>query len=146
LPKGAPDSTDVVFTDPWMLASDSLRPEAGWRFIKFLTEPEQARNYMLATGAPPVRLSLLDEYFSTFPSMSPEELRQALLGSISHGVESSNHLLVRFDQINNVLQSELVDPVNLEEGTAAEIVPEAAQALSDTLRQIFQEVGGQSGS
>lgn len=138
LPKGAPNAKAVIFTDPWVLSATSKHPDAAWEFIKYLVSPEAQRAYMKAVGAPPVRKSLLPEFFKLYPTMTPEEAEECFLGGVAHGQESPNHLLVRFDQLNNVV-SAAIDPVNLGEKTAAETLPQANADLEKALNQIASE-------
>lgn len=138
LPKGAPNAKAVIFTDPWVLSATSKHPNEAWEFLKYLVSAEAQRAYMEAVGAPPVRKSLLPEFFKLYPSMTPEEAETCFLGGVRHGAESPNHLLVRFDQINNVVSAAL-DPVFLGEKTAAEVLPQAQQDLVKTLQQIKAE-------
>ncbi|GAB4566096.1 MAG: sugar ABC transporter substrate-binding protein [Anaerolineae bacterium] len=140
LPIGAEGRKAVIFTDPWMLSSRSKHPDAAWEFLKFLLGRDSQKAYMEAVGAPPVRKSLQEDFFQLYPSMTPEEAKEAFIGGVQHGAESPNHLLVRFDQINNVITSAL-DPVSLGEKTAAEVLPEADAELEKTLEQIRREYG-----
>jgi len=138
LPKGAPNAKAVIFTDPWMLSASTKHPNEAWEFLKYLVSPEVQRGHMKAVGAPPVRKSLLPEFFKLYPSMTPAEAEECFLGGVKHGQESPNHLLVRFDQLNNVV-SAAIDPVNLGEKTASDTLPQANADLEKALQQIQSE-------
>ncbi|NOZ29930.1 MAG: ABC transporter substrate-binding protein [Chloroflexi bacterium] len=140
LPIGAEGRKAVIFTDPWMLSSKTDHPDEAWEFLKFLVSKDSQKAYMEAVGAPPVRKSLQADFFKLYPSMTPQEAEEAFIGGVQHGAESPNHLLVRFDQINNVITSAL-DPVMLGEKPAAEVLPEADKELEKTLEQIRREFG-----
>jgi multiple sugar transport system substrate-binding protein len=138
LPKGAPNARAVIFCDPWMLSATSKHPDEAWEFLKYLLSVDAQRAYMEAVGAPPVRKSLLPEFFKLYPSMTPEEAETCFVGGVRHGFESPNHLLVRFDLLNRVVTAAL-DPVFLGEKTAAETLPQANRELIEALRDIKAE-------
>lgn len=138
LPYGAEGRRDVVFTDPWMLSSRTEHPDEAWTFLKYLASPEVQRGWMELTGAPPVRKSLAEDWYKQFPSMTPEEVQEVHLGALDHGRESPNHLLVRFDQLNQIVTSAL-DPVFNNEQSAADALPAANEALTEALQQIQTE-------
>jgi multiple sugar transport system substrate-binding protein len=93
---------------------------------------------MQLTGAPPVRISLAEEWYRQFPSMTPDEVKEVHLGALRHGRESPNHLLVKFDQLNQIVSS-AVDPIINNERTAAEVLPAANKQLIEALKQIQAE-------
>ena len=41
--------------------------------------------------------------FGQNPSLTPEEVMEVYLGSLEHGIESPNHLMVRFDQLDSTI-------------------------------------------
>jgi multiple sugar transport system substrate-binding protein len=128
----------VVFTDPWMLSSKTSHPNEAWTFLKYLASPEVQKGWMDLTGAPPVRKSLAESWYKSFPSMTPEEVKEVHLGALKHGRESPNHLLVKFDQLNQIVQS-AVDPIVNNEKKAADTLPEANKKLEEALKQIAAE-------
>jgi multiple sugar transport system substrate-binding protein len=138
LPYGAPGRTAVVFTDPWMMSAKTDHPEEAWEFLKYLASPEAQQGWMELTGAPPVRKSLAEAWYSQFPSMTPEEVRANHLGGLKHGRESPNHLLVRFDQLNQVV-SACLDPIFNNEAEAADALPQCDADLEAALQQIEAE-------
>jgi multiple sugar transport system substrate-binding protein len=138
LPKGAPNAKAVIFTDPWVLSKSSKHPQEAWEFLKYLSSADVQRGWMQLTGAPPVRKSLAEEWYKQFPSMKPEEVKEVHLGALKHGRESPNHLLVKFDQLNQVVSS-AVDPIVNNEKKAADALPEANKKLVDALKQIQAE-------
>ncbi len=138
LPYGAPGRRAVVFTDPWMMSAKTDHPEEAWEFLKYLVSPEAQKVWMETTGAPPVRQSLAEGWYSQFPSMSPEEVKENHLGGLKHGRESPNHLLVRFDQLNQVV-SACLDPIFNNEASAAETLPQCDTDLEAALQQIQSE-------
>jgi multiple sugar transport system substrate-binding protein len=111
-----------------------------WDFVKFLTSAEQQAAYTEATGTPPVRSSLLADYYKQYEKcMPPDKMKQVFEGAFTHGRESSNHLLVRWDELNttwnNILQPFWDDP----EGKAETVLPEVEAAVNEALTRINAE-------
>ena len=121
-----------------MMSSKTAHPDEAWTFVKYLSSPEVQRSWMELTGAPPVRKSLAEDWYKQFPSMTPEEVKEVHLGALKYGRESPNHLLVRFDQLDQVVGSAM-DPINNNEKPAAEVLPDANVQLEETLKQIQAE-------
>jgi multiple sugar transport system substrate-binding protein len=138
LPYGAPGRRDVVFTDPWMMSSKTDHPEEAWTFLNYLASAEVQKGWMELTGAPPARNSLAEGWYTQFPTMSPEEVKENHLGALKHGRESPNHLLVRFDQLNQVVGS-CLDPIFNNEASAADTLPQCDADLEAALQQIEAE-------
>jgi len=138
LPYGAPGRKDVIFTDPWMMSSKTAHPQEAWTFLKYLVSPEVQTTWSKVTNAPPVRTSLLDSWYKQFPSMTPDQVKEVFQGSLKYGRESPNHLLVRFDQLDQVVGAAL-DPITNNKATAADTLPAANVKLIATLKQIETE-------
>jgi multiple sugar transport system substrate-binding protein len=144
LPMGSPDAKTraVIYTDPWVITAgmDQENTDMAWEFVKFLASAEQAAKYTETTGTPPTRTSLLKTYYDRFSKcMKPEEMKQVFEGAFSHGRESSNHLLVKWDELNQTWVN-LMDPFwNDPEGKAADILPEVETAVNDALTKIIEE-------
>jgi multiple sugar transport system substrate-binding protein len=138
LPYGGDGRRDVLFTDPWMLSAKTAHPNEAWTFLKFLTAPAQQKSWMDFTGAPPVRKSLAESWYRQFPGMSPTDVKQVHLGALQYGRESPNHLLVKYDQIYQLIGS-IVDPVLINQKSAADTLPAAKKVLDNTLIQIQNE-------
>jgi len=138
LPYGGPDRKAVVFTDPWIMSAKTDHPDEAWEFLKYLVSPDTQRSYMELTGTPPARISLAEDWYKLFPTMTPEEVKELHLGGLQHGRESPNHLLVRFDQLNQVVNAAL-DPIFNNEAKAADVLPDANAQLEAALQQIQAE-------
>jgi multiple sugar transport system substrate-binding protein len=114
LPMGTPDAKmrTVLYTDPWVITRN-LKPdqeERAWTFVKFLVSPEQAAAYTKATGTPPTQTALLNDYYQQFAKcMKPEDMKKVFEGAFTHGRESSNHLMVKWDTLNQIWTNNL-DP------------------------------------
>ncbi len=138
LPYGAEGRKDLVFTDPWMMSKDSNYPDEAWEFIKYLSSPEVQQEWMELTGAPPVRNSLLNVWAESFSTMTPEEVMEVYLGSLEHGIESPNHLMVRFDQLDSTIGAK-TSQISNNERSAAEVLAEIKTDLDAVLKQIKAE-------
>ncbi len=138
LPYGGPDRRAVVFTDPWMMSAQTEHPDEAWEFLKYLVSAEQQRQWMELTSAPPARISLAEDWYKQFPTMTPEEVKENHLGALRHGRESPNHLLVKFDQLNQVVSAAL-DPIFNNEAKAVDVLPDANTQLEEAMQQIKAE-------
>ena len=140
LPYGSDNRRDVVFTDPWLLSSKSSHPQEAWTFLKFLTGAEMQESWMKLTGSPPVRKSLAEKWYGLFPGMKPEDVKTVHLGALKYGRESPHHMLVKFDQLNTIVNTAL-DPINNNAARAADTLPDANKKLIEALQSIKKEYG-----
>jgi multiple sugar transport system substrate-binding protein len=138
LPYGAPGRRDVVYTDPWMLSSKSVHPEEAWTFLKYLASQDVQAGWMRMTGSTPARRSLMQEWYQRFPSMTPEEVNEVMDGSMKYGHESPNHLLVRYDLLNQAMQPAM-DQIFNNQAKAADVLPDANNAVVAALKSIAAE-------
>ncbi len=138
LPFGAPGRKDVIFTDPWLMSARTNHPQETWTLLKYLVSPAVQASWTKATLTPPVRASLLEAWYASFPGMTPAEVQQVFLGSLKYGQEGPNHLLVRFDLLDKVVNTAL-DPIINNTKLASETLPAANATLVATLKQIRSE-------
>lgn len=144
MPWGTPDANirTVIYTDPWVITAgmDAENTDMAWEFVKFLTSKEQQEAYTNATGTPPVRASLLETYYTQYEKcMEPEKMKQVFEGAFTHGRESSNHLLVSWDELNTTWGN-LLDPFwNDPNAKAADVLPQVEQAVNEALQRIAEE-------
>lgn len=144
-PWGTPDAETraVIYTDPWVITAglEGQALEDAWTFTKFLVSEDTARAYMKATNTPPTQSKLQEEWFAQFGCMEPDAVKQVYQGAFAHGLESSNHLLVRWDELNqtwnNSLSAYFLDP----EGQASEVLPALEEELNGVLQRIAEEEG-----
>jgi len=145
VPWGSPDAETraVIYTDPWVITSglEGQALDDAWEFVKFLVREDNARSYMQATNTPPTQHKLQEEWFGQFGCMEPDAVKQVYQGAFAHGVESSNHLMVRWDELNqiwnNALSAYFLDP----SGNAADVMPALEEELNDALTRIAEEEG-----
>jgi len=146
LPMGTPDAKRraVLFTDPWVITAN-LSPEEqdlAWTFIKFLVSEDQARKYMEATGTPPTQTKLMQEYYKQFSKcMKPEDMKEVFEGAFSHGRESSNHLLVKFDELNQIWDNGLATFWNNPNAKAEDVLKKIEPQFNSALKRIKAEEG-----
>jgi multiple sugar transport system substrate-binding protein len=82
----------------------------------------------------------LEEWFEQYEECEdPDTVRKVFLGAYKYGLESSNHLIVRWDELNrtwnNVLDTLWLDP----DATAEEVMPELDRAVEEVLQKIIAE-------
>lgn len=75
LPQGK-EMANVFGSDSLMISKNSEHPDAAWRFIEFITQPEEQKVYDLDQGMVPIQIEEADEpefhedpYFATFVEM-----------------------------------------------------------------------------
>jgi multiple sugar transport system substrate-binding protein len=132
-PVGKGTNKPVIFTDPWMIARDSKNPEQAWEFTKVLVDPKDgAKSYMELTGVVPPAAELLPAWYEKMQArmswLKPEQLKELIEGSMKHGYESANHLLVGFSQMDTMVSAER-QAIFLNSSTAAEVMPVIKQKL-----------------
>jgi multiple sugar transport system substrate-binding protein len=144
LPWGSPDANirATIFTDPWAITAglSQEQTDLAWEFIKFLAAPEASKAYSDATGAPPTRKSLLDGYYKLYEKcMAPDKVKEVFTGAFTHGRESSNHLLVKYDELSSTWDNAL-GPFNSDpEGKAADVLPLIQTDVNAALKRIADE-------
>jgi multiple sugar transport system substrate-binding protein len=146
LPWGTPEAKirATIFTDPWSITAGMSAEDTdlAWNFVKFLGSAEQQKAYIDATGTPPVRASLLEGYYKAYEKCVPaEQTKQAFTGAFSHGRESSNHLLVKFDELSstwdNILSTFWPDP----NAKATDLLPVLESEVNAAITRINEEAG-----
>jgi multiple sugar transport system substrate-binding protein len=144
-PWGTPDAETraVIYTDPWVITRglEGQELEDAWTFVKFLIAEENARTYMQTTNTPPTQTKLQEEWFGQFECMEPDQVKQVYQGAFAHGLESSNHLLVRWDELNQTWGNLLTPFFNDPSGKAADVLPILEQDLNTALEIIAEEEG-----
>lgn len=144
-PWGTPnaDVRAVIYTDPWVITKglEGNDLEDAWTFVKFLIAEENARSYMQTTNTPPTQAKLQDEWFQQFSCMDPAAVKEVYQGAFPHGLESSNHLLVRWDQLNEIWGNQLTPFWNDPDGDAAATLQTIEDELNDALKRIAEEEG-----
>lgn len=146
LPWGTPDAEirATIFTDPWVVTAgmDSENTDLAWNFVKFLGSAEQQAAYTAATGTPPVRQSLLNDYYKQYEKCVPaEKTKESFQGAFAHGRESSNHLLVKFDELSQTWDNLLSPFWNDPEARAEDLMPILETDVNAALERIRTEAG-----
>jgi multiple sugar transport system substrate-binding protein len=144
-PWGTPDAETraVIYTDPWVITRglEGQDLEDAWTFVKFLVSEETARAYMQTTNTPPTQAKLQEEWFQQFECMEPEAVKEVYQGAFRHGLESSNHLMVRWDELNQIWNNSLsaffLDP----SARAEDVLPQLEEELTAALERIADEEG-----
>jgi multiple sugar transport system substrate-binding protein len=144
MPMGSPDAKirTVIYTDPWSITAgmDAENTDLAWDFVKFLTSAEQQKNFTTATGTPPVRSSLLTDYYKQYSKcMAPDKVKEVFEGAFTHGRESSNHLLVKWDQLNTTWSNDLSVFWTTPEAKAEDVLKQVETDVNTDLQQIIKE-------
>jgi multiple sugar transport system substrate-binding protein len=71
--------------------------------------------------------------------MKPEDVKKVYQGAFVHGIESSNHLMVRFDELNQTWDNLLSELWNNPEAKATDVLPNVEAAVNEALERIAQE-------
>lgn len=135
------DTRAVIYTDPWVITRglEGQDLEDAWTFVKFLISEDSARAYMKATNTPPTQSKLQEEWFGQFGCMSPDKVKQVYQGAFAHGLESSNHLMVRWDELNQIWGNALSAWINDAEADTAAMMAQLEVDLTDALQRIQAE-------
>jgi multiple sugar transport system substrate-binding protein len=146
IPWGTPDANvrATIFTDPWSVTAgmDAENTDLAWNFVKFLASPENAKAYSDATGAPPTQSALLDGYYKLYEKCAAaDKTKEAFVGVYAHGRESSNHLLVKYDELSQTWDN-LIGPFWSDpEAKATDLLPQLETDVNDALKRVKDEAG-----
>ncbi len=144
IPWGSADAKEraVIFSNAWSMTSH-MKPEdqeAAWTLIKFLLLPEQQVTSMKATGKPPADPRLTDQYYQQYRKcMDPKDLKQVFEGAYTHGRDSSDKTMIRWDELNQIWSNNLSQFFTDPNGKAADILPTIGQQTDQALKRIKQE-------
>lgn len=98
---------DIVFTDPWMVSSQTRDPEAAWAFVKFITGKDAMKSYASIAQFPPARRSAVLDYVKRVADLSghmrAQDVLVALEGAQRYGRESVDHVIDSWIDIKDVL-------------------------------------------
>jgi multiple sugar transport system substrate-binding protein len=148
IPWGSPDAKEraVIYTDPWVITRglEGQALDDAWTLVKFLIQEDNARAYMKAGNVPPTQKKLQEEWFEQFECMDPEDVKDVYQGAFKYGFESSNHLLVRWDELDQIWNNYLSDFFNNPDAKAADVLPLIEKDLNEALKRIAQEEGQES--
>jgi multiple sugar transport system substrate-binding protein len=147
IPWGTEDAETraVIYTDPWVITAglEGQELEDAWTLLKFLVREDNARTFMQASNVPPTQTVLQEEWFNQFDCMEPEQVKQVYQGAFPHGLESSNHLIVRWDELNQIWNNSLSAWIQDANADTAQVLTELEAQLTEALVRIQEEEGGQ---
>lgn len=137
------DVRSVIYTDPWVITRglEGQDLEDAWTFTKFLIREDNARTYMQTTNTPPTQAKLQEEWFEQFSCMDPADVKEVYQGSFAHGLESSNHLLVRWDELNQIWGNQLTPYFTTADADTAATLQTIQDELNSALQRIAEEEG-----
>jgi len=133
----------VIYTDPWSITAGlpEDEKEASWEFVEYLATKDAMWAYSKATGTPPVLQSLLEDYFDLYKGdMTHEEAKEGFMGPYKgYGFESSNHLLVRWEELNETWGNTMDPFWTGPEATAEEFLPKLDKIMEEAGKKIKEE-------
>jgi multiple sugar transport system substrate-binding protein len=138
LPRGATNIKDVTFSDPWVIAKTTKHPDEVWEFWKFLTSKEVIGDFMERVGAIPSRKSLLSAFYNSYPSIPSKDVETSVIGSLKYGIESPNHLMIRYDKIDSFLKNNF-DLILLNKESASNVLKDMQPKFVKLLQEITKE-------
>lgn len=143
LPAGKGRSKPVIFTDPWMIARESKHPNEAWQFVKILVDPKRgAKSYMELTGVVPPATELLPLWYERMgkrmPWLTADQLRELIEGSMKYGFESANHLLVGFNQMEQMVGAER-QAIFLNQASAKDVAPIIKRKLEEIAAEVNKQ-------
>jgi multiple sugar transport system substrate-binding protein len=118
-----------IYADPWLLSSRSKNPDAAWKFIKYLTTTQGAREYMQATNTPVPHTPLLNQWRTQFKNMKPQDMQTVYDGALKHGYLSIQNDLVAYDRIRTIINNDF-SPVLEGKAKAKDVAPQLDKALA----------------
>ncbi|MGQ9630934.1 MAG: ABC transporter substrate-binding protein [bacterium] len=133
LPKGT-QRKGTLFSDPWVIANGSKHPEEAWTWIKFATSEEGQKIFNEGYVADTLNKKLLYLLNKKAPNVPENVLRETIMGGIKYSQESPNHTIVRWPEIENIVNAEL-DPLWLGKISAKEAVASLEAKLNKILAE-----------
>jgi multiple sugar transport system substrate-binding protein len=108
LPIGpAGTTTPFIYADPLMISSKSKNPEAAFKLVQFMTNPETQLEMVKTTGYPPADSFAYKEWFQQYKDfVDVAYLEEINAASIEHGKESPNHLIAGYSDITSFMKNE----------------------------------------
>ncbi|MBE3582491.1 MAG: sugar ABC transporter substrate-binding protein [Limnochordaceae bacterium] len=103
--------TSMVYTDPWMISSQTKHKEAAWKFVKFITSPERMKDYAAIGNFVPARQSAAMDYLLTLSKASgflkPQQVLESIAGAQKYGRESLDHVIVGWPDFFQEIQGRM---------------------------------------
>ena len=133
---GNDEERSVLYVDPLFVLKDSKHPKEAYEFIKFLISKDvQEKSIELSGGTPPINDQAKDKYYNSFEGVDPEAIKNVYDGANKYGVESYNHLVANYSQINELFINEFAAAEN-----NTKPVPEVMQGIQKKLDKLLERV------
>lgn len=101
----------MIYTDPWMINSQTKYPEQAWKLVKYLTSRDVMQSYMSFAVFPPARRSVLSGYLNTLAAASGHhtamQILEALSGAQQYGRETPQHVIAAWPDYDAAISSRL---------------------------------------
>ncbi|MFD7523557.1 MULTISPECIES: ABC transporter substrate-binding protein [Paenibacillus] len=124
---------DVLFVDPLFILKDSKHPKEALEWIKFqLSKETQEKAVELSGGTPPANSQAGEKYFSYFQNIDPKDLKNVYEGGLKYGVESWNHMIPGYAELNTIIKNEM-EPIENGKKSVDEVMPDLEKHINDVL-------------
>ncbi|WP_053371863.1 ABC transporter substrate-binding protein [Paenibacillus sp. FJAT-27812] len=124
---------DVLYVDPLFILKDSKHPKEALEWIEYqLTKDVQEKAVALSGGTPPSNSEAAGKFYANFSNIDPADLQKVYEGGIKYGIESSNHLIVGYGELDNIIKNEM-QPLENGKKAAAELLPDLEKHVNDIL-------------
>ena len=138
------------YNDFWELSSESKSKEIGWQFIKHLSNPDVQREYVTLTGTPPTHKSAMDAWYKRFENsqlaMTRADIEKVTQGAINpkRSQENPDHTIIEWSKISALHTPNVNTPLNMNQGTARELLGKAKPLYDSATREIYEQFKGKT--
>lgn len=126
----------VLYVDPLFVLKDSKHPKEAYEFIKYMISKDvQEKSIELSGGTPPINEQAKEKYYNNFEGVDPQVIKNVYDGANKYGVESFNHLVANYSQINELFINEFAAAQNNTK-SVEEVMPEIQKKLDKLLERV----------
>ncbi|MCL2320774.1 MAG: sugar ABC transporter substrate-binding protein [Oscillospiraceae bacterium] len=131
---GDPNVRSPLFVDPLVLLKGSKNPVAATAWMMFVAS-EDSQRYMLESpyNNPPANSRVMDDYYKSLSGVDPADVKTVYDGAVKYGIESYNHVLDKYTEINDIVTNEWAQ---FENGPGAD-VPAVMKTIQDKVQAIL---------
>lgn len=135
VPAGNNDKVrSVLYVDPLLILKGSKNPDQAFEWIQFLVSKEAQEKAVEISGNPPANKKASDKYYNSFPGVDPKDVKNVVEGAIKYGVESYNHLISNYSQINEIVKNEQM-PMENDNVPAEQVAKNIQKKVSEIIKK-----------